>query len=121
MNKEKAGLLAQLRRAVELSHQGSMQGPVELSYVACYRGQLVAKVMGRGGCTGYYWRWHEFRAECEEDYFWATSFEDAFKDIDEMIDICSRNRRRNRARCKARDDADSTFEPYNPREDSGQI
>ena len=107
--KTKTGLLAALTRAIELAHKGSLQGKVELTFVTCYRGQLVAKVMGQGGCTGYYWRWHEFRPECEADHFWATSFEDAFKDIDEMIAICSRNRRKH------------DIDRYDPREDIGQV
>lgn len=85
--KTKPGLRAQLVGAIQAAHADSGQGDVTIAHIACYRGYLVAKAMGRGGCTGYYWRDPRMPAWDTTAHFWATSFDDAFNDIDQMISM----------------------------------
>jgi hypothetical protein len=85
--KVKPGLRAQLVAAIQAAHLTSGQGDVTIAHITCYRGYLVAKAMGDGGCTGYYWRDPRMPAWDTDAVFWADSFDDAFRDVDQMIDM----------------------------------
>lgn len=113
--KQKPGLRAQLLAAVRIAHADSGQGDPTLAHVACYRGYLVAKVMGDGGCTGYYWRDPRMPDWDAPSHFWAGSFDDAFADIDQMISMAQGNP------IVLRYAGDDDFDPSNPRDDLGQI
>lgn len=106
---KRSGLHAKLRAAIEASYADAERPAPTLAHVACYRGHLVAKVIGEGGCDGYNWILPYKSAAPQNDHlmFRAESFDEAFDDIDELIG-------------SLRADG-SEFDPYDPREDIGQV